>query len=869
MKQRLYLWLWFFLLTTVLYWQFGANLSLWNLGDSGKRVDFDQASVATVYPLQQAQILEFPLNGARFPLRLLSNATLNQDFFQSQMARINLANGDEPIRWHYQIQYQILDENNQTLEEKDYHFWSYPQQYDLQEGSRWITKNFYADSRQIAADTRLMLIAPEPSITAKARRLRVSVSQLDQGADDIAVRLYERITLDDKQIAYRWQRLNNKQKEAIVEGNIYGPEFLSEQEKFNLLRYRVQPLGALGVLNQDYQQRKLYTRDLKDELPEQYQLYSAGYNFGGHLLAVLPIEQTTQPNDHAANTLIALQWLFNRREQSAAPKTPGVVQFTWISPDGQEQKSWQQTVQEGELVQNTLPVGTVLLSSAEQWLVRQWQLVEGEGDSAEPQTQIKIETEPKLNKLRVYLPASDQQTSKFNMSNNDAVSLRYRISNYGQQAVPLRVDLRQRLNPEQVDTKSSSQPLRMRWIDQTGQLVREFVLNTGVELNRFEQVLTDPDIQLSQPYQQYFMLPARVAEVEITGSSHHYISLYTRPESLPKITNVPEDYHPFSEQAKMPYWFVIQPQQAQLLQMQQQSALLELRPQPKSELDLELLSGHYHWQSYTPEGDWLGRYLISPRESRLPLRIESAPVSLQALDVGKTYSVRFQHAYRPQIEPHLFFFRDRIQPEKVQVWLNNKLWLSQNIGQSQGKLNLPMVNVGKMAKLRIESDHKTTWYLSHQLSEQNSYLRRLVAKVPENRVIEIPFEKTEPRETLNLTFYQAEADLARTQLRLEVIPLQKFTRAGSDQQQWSALNRQYNIALDLSKKSQVLEKKQQLYSTYPAYVTLAEDLPNGHYRLKLILDSKQSQYFSVLQRRSGLKNPNDIYFEALPGQYDD
>lgn len=881
MKQRLYRMVWLLLILLAVYWQWGAHWPTWQFDSGTEQVDFEQASVATVYPLQQGQRLEFPLNSARFPLRVLSNASLEHRAFQAATASINLANGDEPKRWHYQVHYQILDEQNQVLTEKAYHFWSYPQFYEGQTPDERVTKHFYADSQRIAADTRLMLIAPDQSIRAQARRLRIHITPLDQGIEDIAIRLYERIQLDDKQITYRWQRLSAQQKEALVEGNIYGPAFLTDQEKFNLLRYRIQPLGALGVLGQDYQQRKLYSRNLADELPEQYRLYSAGYNFGGHLLAVLPIArvpltQVDQPQDQrqdlasqAGTAEVTLNWLFSRREQSDQGSDTGMVQFTWISANGQTQRSWTQEVQSGQLVAQRLAEGTLLLSSAEQWLVRQWQLIEvGQPSADAPDRAQRIEIQPKVNQLRVYRPVAEQVASL----SAQPLKLRYRIPTYGHAAVPLRVDVRQHLNPEAAMVPHHAAPApRMRWLDAQGQLIREWVLADSLALNPFEQMIADPNAQLSQAQPQYFMLPEQVAEIEILGGSQHLISLYTRPEALPRVINVPEDYQPFSEQAKMPYWFMVLPQHAQQLQMQGQSLLLELRPQPQAPLDPELLSGQYHWQSYTPEGDWLGRYIISPRETQLPLRIESAPVSLQKIEAGHQYTVHFQHAYRPQVSPELFYFRHSIRPETVKIWLNGQLWASQRIGQSQGKLTLPKINTDSRAKLRIESEPNIQWYLSHQLSQSNSYLRRLVAKVPSNGVIEIPFEKTAPQETLTLTFYQGQAhsNLDRIPLALEIVPQQPLKRTEVSHTQWSALKRHYRIALDTRQKSQVLEQNQQLYSTHPAYVTLAEDLPAGRYRLKLTLDAKQSEYFSILQRRSGLKDPNDLYFDALPGRYDD
>ncbi len=55
----------------------------------------------------------------------------------------------------------------------------------------------------------------------------------------------------------------------LAAGNVYHHEFLSDDEKINLLRTEFRPLGPQGVADEDYTLRKLYIlKEVEDVLSE-------------------------------------------------------------------------------------------------------------------------------------------------------------------------------------------------------------------------------------------------------------------------------------------------------------------------------------------------------------------------------------------------------------------------------------------------------------------------------------------------------------------------------------------------------------------------------------------------------------------------
>ena len=129
--------------------------------------------------------------------------------------------------------------------------------------------------------------------------------------------------------------------------------------------------------------------------------------------------------------------------------------------------------------------------------------------------------------------------------------------------------------------------------------------------------------------------------------------------------------------------------------------------------DPRLLRGEYQWQAYRPDGDWLARDLLLPREPGLPLKADSLGVVFHKLIANETHRLTFSVGDGlNQLRPTLFYQRDSEEPIMLRIILGGVMWYQLEIAQRRGELHLPMLAAGEH-QLEILADTGTELFLNY------------------------------------------------------------------------------------------------------------------------------------------------------------
>jgi|GEM_PF-7005546 len=239
-------------------YHFFISIDTDKLGTRDLTKDIQNSKVSITYILFD-KWSEFKLEN-RNTIRVLSTANLKDDL-------------KEPFI--YSIKYQIIDSDGNILKASTYHQFSQVKSY--LKGEKKLNRTFYIESKLTPAISKEFFINLEEF--PQANRIRFKLEEKDERVFDVAIRTYQKEITPDKKLEYLWQRLKPKTKEVLSFGNLYSYQFLTEDEKRNILKYQYRPFGPLGIEGRDYLVRKMYILKEIDESFKVDESFEYSYDF--------------------------------------------------------------------------------------------------------------------------------------------------------------------------------------------------------------------------------------------------------------------------------------------------------------------------------------------------------------------------------------------------------------------------------------------------------------------------------------------------------------------------------------------------------------------------------------------------------------
>jgi len=666
----------FIVLISILIWQSWSYLDDWLIKPGNKVIHLQDKWSETikrvVYVLERRHWTGFPILPKQKLIKVLSNATVpyalnfnNLKLGNATVPDILSFNSDK--QWKYALQYQILDKDGHLLAEQFYHHRTQVTVYQEKNTQKKQRTIFYIEPNHQPTDGRNMLI--NLSEFPQAARLRFRIHSAAPSVIDVAIRVYWQRTTEEYKLGYLWHRLSEKQKQALARGSIYEHQLLRDKEKHNLLRKRWTPIGLLGIAGQGYMPRDFYIhRKLEGEtVHPPIQKYGVfvdalhwltlpvlGKRVHLHFSKALPLpeQKTTIPP-----VTIKIKWYGHRTKQLSEHT------FIW---DGSE-KGFEQNFAEG-----------LLEISASQPVV-----------------------------MRVFLKQLDSQTEVTPSPVHSSATLEYKdkpvsyeINHHQQQATPIRVNLRRLLTVKKLsdenqialkeDKGNQVLPFEFENIStETPCSVTYTLIDAMSKTKKTDTLpLTEPrsfydrtkkplwgQFEVSDKNHYYFLIPSDIVTLCLSSPYAVLLAVYNRTAGLWRKVTVPDDYYERLDRNKrQPAWFKLRPKNYEVL-LQQKSILPVMiqRHPPHNEEDLEILAGRYSWEDYKPVNQYLSRYILTPKDSKLPIRDQALGVYYQEIPLNRLVKLPFVNPRRT-IRPNLIYLRSSKRPVPIRIMLDNRLY---------------------------------------------------------------------------------------------------------------------------------------------------------------------------------------------------
>ncbi len=770
----------------------------------------ENAQPRTVYVLDETKWLEFPLSGKGGVITLLFNASVRQQ-----------ASRQVDTVGKYAIEYQVINSDGQVLEESIYHHRARVSFYLDKQNNRELTRLFYLNTPNVPSDSGVTLI--NTSGFNRLALLRVRLAGSDPEIVDAVVRLYEADPVAEHKLATAWHRLSNKQRGSIARGSAYGHELLREAEKRNLLLNRSKPAGPKGVRGKDYLDRKLYVINNKED-------------------PLISIEaESTRPAG-----LFVDRWL------------RGVLPI----PEGG-----------AELTLQFLPTENHTLNADGESVYLHW-YGRGPGKRAVNQVILSPSTmdfkgqfDGGLLEIKASVPLVVRATSHENGNNNEVsgasfylrayetrldAPVEFSVQHVANGATPLRIDVRSFASRTD---NPSGESVRYELLNSHGRVVKAGLLavdNTPSVYDRFS--LDTAALRLSEPARYYFAIPSNVSAIRLYSNTPTLVTAYTRPIDLERHLRVPEDYY-FSrdDDKRQPAWFLVRPANSAVLMTEHRSHSINIQRRPPK-VSSDIASGQYRWESYEPEGPWLGRHLLTPKQENAPLRKEALASTFVELSLHRPSPITFQALKGfSRIRPSLIFVRNVRAPARTEVTFNGEVLFSGLVAGSRGEIRLPPIPPGT-GTLNVSSNESGKWFINHAMGNAPAYIKRLSYRIPSDGLT-FNYLKRDLEEVLSAQLFSTNDEHHRVRLhvRIERHAQQEIGPFKT----WSFTDRVVDARTNHNNDQPVpvLNTHNEFVSKgAPFFLPLGSDLSPGSYRIHLEIDSGPESYLTL--------------YRIVPGEFD-
>jgi|GEM_PF-5618492 len=773
---------------------------------------FEQATASLIFFPREQQWLEFSISERPEYLRILTNAVFPGTFSEAKQV------------WHYAIDFQLLDSSDRVLKQQQYHHRSQIAWVKNKVNENITSRRFLKNDNQIVASTGEIIIAN--NLEQDIVKVKLRLSSADHEISRVGFRLYGRELVPDSKIKYAWQSLSEAEKSHLARTNIYPPELLNEQEKYELLKQRWRPLGANGIDGENYLLDKLYVYqdEIVDSIEDEQVLpaISADQNYrkifllpeqGGVVdLQINPVNHPNMPvNNYNGDYIV--YWYGK-----------GLGKIKEFRLNSVNAKQWQHFLESGML---EIVVDRPVTIDANITVARE---------------SVKLPNQERL--LRSYRVNPDK-------------TLRYNIQTLENQATPLRIDVRKLIGEEQPFISS----LDYRFFDHNNRQLSTGSLPFSESISHYDRPLNVINNELiSEVSRVYLHIPTTVSAIEFYSEQELLLNVFNRPPDFPYYVHVPEQYnYKLTKREQVPVWFSLKPENHLVMQSGMDYQLSLIQPKPKTN-KRNIYTESYQWQDYKPDKRWSARYLLNPRKEDLPLKKDSMAGVYKKLGEGIEHQVNLAaRSHQKRFRPKLIFVKKDTKPINISFFYNGKNILDRKVFGTNGEVELPMLLPGK-AKLLIKSSHSADFYLNHIFSKnlENGFIRRLSNRL-RSKTLTFSYHKNKPEEVLSALFQSKYGNINRTRIQVSIEPVKRKKQSDF----YTLGKRIFDIKPDNKEKIKVLNTVNDYVGVgRRIFIPLGNDLPIGKYKISVTRIDGPEGYFSLYQFSIG-KDSSVRFFKTL------
>lgn len=793
-------------------------------------VDFFQhenKQESIVYALPEKNWLEFPFQSVDY-LKILTNANVPEQskLQQAQLIKTNSLTPED--YWDYALEYQVLNDKKEILQQKTYYHHTRLTIYQDKNGKQYTNANYADLPNIIAADGRFVMV--NVSDLLRPRYFRIRLSYKNPLIQHVSIRVYAPLQVAEHKLEALWLRINQQAKELLAEGSVYNAALLSNEEKRNLLKHRWQPLGPSGIQDRDYTSRLLYSyQDIEDAVLSE-PVYPLGLLLDKQHRVVIPVAEPGMDlrlqyqllDNHTPITIpLGIHW-FGKK----------------ITDRWHKQISWQSNAPQ-DYAMKAMP-GFIELSSQIDTpvLVKVYQG--------------KAEITPLLSQYIKSYIASVGQPLEFNVVHN------------GTSSTAMRLDIRQILIPQPKEKPN----LSYQWLDKTGKVIKQGSLLANNTVSLYDTLANQAfNTSVSNPASYYFEIPAEITRLRLQlNQGTAFISAYNRYDGFVKINQVPEDFYvSIAEKNLNPAWFSVNPThwQTLLVQNRQQLIAAQYRP-PEDDLQTQqLLQGIYDWQELLPVAVPPAQITLQAKEDKQPIRQQALDNNYCSLPLNQNIAINLQtYAHLTQIKADLVFNRHTTQAFKMAVWLDNKLFHQTEQMGTHGLINLPVLSSGTH-QIRIVAPSNTQVFMNNIANcKSNILLKRRIYPISTQNKLRFIYNKTKAEdEVLSAHFYTTEIG-NRAILKVNIHSGNATIQRSIPSLNWTFLNRQFDLRLQtISTGFFLYDWHQKLAQEQVFFIPLQSDLKIGEYQIEMSLP-QGTGYLTLNKTQAGFYENYKFYHQT-------
>lgn len=739
------------------------------------------------YWLAPEKNIKFSLQAGKRHVRVLLNAALDSALMPQQ--GISYTEGQ-----YYSLAYRLLAADGTALDERVYYV---PLHVRVQNER---TRRTLLEHAAIPTETNEIILNFRDTAAASHVELSPGPSALPLAG--ITVRPYYQERRSDEKLDRIWQRLHTDKKARAARHNVLDVEFLTAEERRNLVRWRWRPLVPVGIEDQDYAVVTLTDEPL-DQLDTPWTDQRQRWHLPAGRTANIGLQQPTEllltaigaDNANIGTEDLHVAWAgrhsYQRQTLAVTATERGSLQVKSVLPPG--------------IVQITAHKG-LWLESADQ----------KRNDLLEAQTYV----------ARAYPIDADEQAV-------------FDIHHVGAQPTPVRLNVR---------TESDSGPsttLRLRWTDRQGNS-RTTVAKVQTKASNLDWIGIDGQQHpISSAASLYLNVPPSTRQLVVTSDQPAWLTAYNRPPRYAKLTQLPEAlFGGTDETALRPNWFLLKPQDAAQLDLQGRSAVVRSQLSWPSEADNK---NQQISRRLLPQQPTAGTTLLTANDPRREIPASAFSATFAPLVTGtQELALSARASGAETIEPTLLLKQNAEQNASVNIRAQDNSLLSLKLEPlSSGRIRLPQLPTGNQV-WNIDAPESVSMWINHAPTRRETWREHTVQTLPAESYTYDISRSTQTSESIAIRVFSRHP--GRVTLKVD---LPTWGRGFGPYDEWTPQQAIYDLALEPLADTVAPSSGSGPTTWYAgsAFHKLGHDVPSGNLTLEI----------STLAKALDAAPPADVY----------